>query len=239
MSLLRSRILLLLISCNLLSGLTAAEATPVESPYSWTGSATNSTGRVIARVLVDSRETPDLANWGRHAGELSALWYGRIADLLPSDGFKPYGEVTLIFRADMEGVAATGGNNIFIAAKFVRNNTNDFGMVIHELTHVVQAYPSGGPGWLVEGIADYIRLAHFEPHATRPQLDPSQAKYTDAYKTTAIFLEWLQQHGNPGLVKQLNAALRQQRYKDEIFRELTHKDIGTLWTEFVKALPPQ
>ena len=30
-----------------------------------------------------------------------------------------------------------------------------FGVVIHELTHVIQAYPAAGdkPGWLVEGIA--------------------------------------------------------------------------------------
>lgn len=239
MSLLQSWIVFSALFCSLVPGLADTETTPVKSPYSWTGSATNSTGRVFARVLVDTRETPDLADWGRHAGELCALWYGRIAELLPSEGFKPFGEVTLIFRANMEGVAATGGNNIFIAAKFVRNNTNDFGMVIHELTHVVQAYPPGGPGWLVEGIADYIRLAHFEPQAPRPKIDPRQAKYTDAYKTTALFLEWLEQHGNPGLVKQLNAALRQQHYKDEIFRELARKDVGTLWAEFVKTLPPQ
>jgi len=33
-----------------------------------------------------------------------------------------------------------------------------FGMVIHELRHVVQSYHRGNtPGWLTEGIADHIR----------------------------------------------------------------------------------
>ena len=204
--------------------------------FSWTGSVTNATGGLVARIRVDTSETPDLDEWGRRAGELCAEWYGRLVALLPSPGFKPYPEVTLIFRADMDGVAATGGNNIFIAAKFVRANRGDFGMVIHELVHVVQAYPPGGPGWLVEGIADYLRIGHFEPAAPRPGINPEQANYTDAYKTTAIFLEWAEKRGHAKLVERLNAALRQQRYQPELFKELTGRTVDQLWAEFVQTL---
>ena len=36
--------------------------------------------------------------------------------------------------------------------------------MVHETTHVVQAYRRGArPGWLVEGISDYIRFFKFEP----------------------------------------------------------------------------
>jgi hypothetical protein len=214
-------------------------ATPAPAPasFSWSGAATNATGTVLARIRVDTRETPDLAEWGQQAGEHCAEWYGRIAALLPSDGFQPYGEVTLIFRADMGGVAVTGGNNIFIAAQFVRKHRDDFGMVIHELVHVVQAYPPGGPGWLVEGIADYIRLTHFEPKAPRPMLDPAKARYTDAYKTAALFLEWAEKNGHPGLVAGLNAALRQQRYRAEVWEKLTGKTVDQLWADFAATLP--
>lgn len=219
--------------------LPAAELRPPlpQPQFSWTGAATNAAGQKIAQIRVDTAETPDLAEWGRRAGELCAAWYGRLAALLPSAGFQPAAEVTLIFRADMDGVAATGGNNIFIAAKFVRAHPDDVGMVIHELVHVVQAYPPGGPGWLVEGIADYVRLAHFEPQAPRPRLDPRQARYTDAYKTTAVFLEWLTNRGHPRLVEQLNAALRQQRYRPELFTELTGRSVEAGWAEFVRTLP--
>lgn len=207
------------------------------APFSWTGTATNATGAVVARIRVDTSETPDLAEWGRQAGERCAEWYGKIVALLPSEGFRPYGEVTLIFRADMDGVAATGGNNIFIAAQFVRRHRDDVGMVIHELVHVVQAYPPGGPGWLVEGIADYIRLVHFEPAAPRPAIDPAKARYTDAYKTTALFLEWAEKNGHPGLVEGLNAALRQQRYQADLWVKLTGKTVAQLWSEFAASLP--
>jgi hypothetical protein len=31
------------------------------------------------------------------------------------------------------------------------------GVLTHEMMHIVQSYPDGQPGWLVEGIADYVR----------------------------------------------------------------------------------
>jgi len=38
-------------------------------------------------------------------------------------------------------------------------------MIVHELVHVVQAYPENraNMGWLAEGIADYIRFWKYEP----------------------------------------------------------------------------
>lgn len=57
-----------------------------------------------------------------------------------------------------------------IAADWVKSQPNDFGMVVHELTHLVQRYPPGSPGWLVEGIADYIRAKYFEPLIPLPAI---------------------------------------------------------------------
>ena len=42
-------------------------------------------------------------------------------------------------------------------ALFASEHPEDTGMVIHELTHIIQNYPSPDPGWVTEGIADYIR----------------------------------------------------------------------------------
>jgi hypothetical protein len=106
-------------------------------------------------------------------------------------------------------------------------------MVVHELTHVVQAYPPGGPGWLVEGIADYIRIVKFEPQAPRPKLT-RLASYKDAYKTTAMFLEWIEKQHTPDLVVKMNAALRAGAYRDELWKELTGKTLDKLWADYVK-----
>ncbi|MES2596869.1 MAG: basic secretory protein-like protein [Verrucomicrobiota bacterium] len=189
-----------------------------------------------ATALVDTNDTPDLKDWGSKAGTLCVEWFPKISKLLPSEGFTAPNQVTIYFDPKMKGVAHALGGKITISAAFVRGHQDDWGMVVHELTHVVQAYPPGGPGWLVEGIADYIRIVHFEPQAPRPKIDPAKASYKDAYKTTAMFLEWIEkQHGADFVVK-MNAALRQGKYQDALWSELTGKNVDELWSAFVKTL---
>src|SRR5579862_8991192 len=92
---------------------------------------------LAVEVTVDTSETPDLEAWGAKAGKLVEEWHPKIAALLASDGFTPPATVKLVFQKDKKGVAATAGNTIYIAAKFVREHPDDYGMVIHELTHVI------------------------------------------------------------------------------------------------------
>lgn len=191
-----------------------------------------------ATALVDTNDAPDLKEWGNKAGTLCVEWFPKIAALLPSEGFTAPKEVTLYFDPKMKGVAHAISGKITISAGFVRLHPDDLGMVVHELTHVVQSYPPGGPGWLVEGIADYIRIVHFEPQAPRPKLDPAKASYKDAYKTAAMFLEWIEQHHTEGVVVKLNAALRAGKYHDELWTSLTGRTVDELWALFVKSLQP-
>jgi len=195
-------------------------------------------GTKDATALVDTNDAPDLKEWGNKAGTLCVEWFPKIAALLPSDGFTAPKEVAIYFDPKIKGVAHALGGKITISAAFVRAHPNDFGMVVHELTHVVQSYPPGGPGWLVEGIADYIRIVHFEPQAPRPKLDPAKASYKDAYKTTAMFLEWIEQHHTAGVVVKMNAALRAGTYKDELWSSFTGKTVDELWALFMKSLQP-
>jgi len=200
----------------------------------------DSRGGTVVKVTVDTSETPDLADWGRRAGEACAQWTPKIAALLPSEGFALPKSVMLRFENDKKGVAGTSGDKITIAADYVRGHMNDLGMVIHELTHVVQAYPKEKegftkPGWLVEGIADYIRLYHFEPDAPRPRVNPDKASYRDSYKTSAVFLVWLE-HRYAGIVKKLNAALRAGRFKEKLFADCAGKSLDDLWHDFADSL---
>ena len=72
--------------------------------------------------------------------------------------------------------AATGGDTIFVNASYVRDHPDDLGMMIHEFTHVIQAYPGQRQdlGWLTEGIADYIRHALFEKDIDQLKLLPDR-----------------------------------------------------------------
>ncbi|MDR1141001.1 MAG: basic secretory family protein, partial [Planctomycetaceae bacterium] len=122
--------------------------------------------------------------WAGKASQLVTTWYPKIEMLLQSDGFTPPKEITIVFRK-MDGVAYTTGNIINISAHWIHQHPDDFGMVAHELVHIIQSYPQHtGPSWVTEGIADYIRHAHYEPDVKLPKINPDRASYRDAYKTT-------------------------------------------------------
>ena len=121
--------------------------------------------------------------------------------------------MTLVFKKEMKGVAFASGKTITISGNWVTKNPGDFGMVVHELTHVVQSY-RGAPreaGWLVEGIADYIRFYKYEPQARIGRIDPKKASYKDSYRTSAQFLHWIEKTHDKEIVAKLNRALRESR----------------------------
>jgi basic secretory peptidase family protein len=190
------------------------------------------------RFEAEISQVPDLQPWGHAAEALCQVWYPKIVAILHSDDrVRPLPAVVkLYFEKEMKGVAYSTGGEIHIAADWVRSHPNDFGMVIHELTHLVQRYPrSRGAGWLVEGIADYVRLGYFEPLVARPHIDFTRAKYTDSYKTTAAFLLWLEAKYGTDLVPRLNAALRAGNHSDALFKELTGMEVSALWSDFAAA----
>lgn len=187
------------------------------------------------RVEVDTSDAPEMAEWGAKAKALIEEWHPKVVKLLESEGNKPATEVKLVFSKEKKKggwVAFASGRRITISAEYVKRNPKDFGMVIHEHTHVIQAYRRGGPGWLVEGIADYVRFIHYEPK-TPIRIDTKRAKYTDAYRTSAKFLGWVEKTYDKELVRKLNEALRKGTYKDTLFEEYTKKTLDQLWAGFI------
>lgn len=186
------------------------------------------------KVIVDTSEVPELKAWGENAAKLIQEWHPQIAEMLLQEGFTPTHEIHVVFKKDMDGVAHTIGNRIVIAGNWVKQHPDDNGMVIHELVHAIQAYPRGGPFWLVEGIADYIRFYKYEPKTQLRGIDPERQSYRDGYRTSAQFVAWLEKT-HPGIVQKINAALRKNEYQNVLIRETTGKSVEQLWDEFVKT----
>jgi hypothetical protein len=143
----------------------------------------------------------------------------------------------------MKGVAYTAGTRVVCAADWFGKNLQGeaAGAVVHEMVHVVQQYgrAKGGnrnPGWLVEGMADYVRWFKYEPPSHRPRPNPERAKYTDSYRTTAAFLDYLAENVDKDLAKKLNAAMREGKYSPELWKTYTGKTVDELWEDFVKTL---
>lgn len=186
-------------------------------------------------VKVDASEAPDLEPWAKEGAELMETWYPKIATYLASDGYTPPDHVRLVFKKDKRGVADTSGTRISVAAKWVEKHPEDRGMLIHELCHVIQSYPNHRPGWLIEGIADYVRFFQFEPETKIAPPNPRRSKYTDSYRTTAAFLDYVQRTRCPDLVPKLNAALRKGTYEDSMFKDLTGDGLDALWKAYVES----
>ena len=144
-------------------------------------------------------------------------------------------EVTFSIDTAYKGVAATGGGKIVYNPDWFKKHPGDIDVVTHEVMHVVQNYGrGGGPGWLTEGIADYVRYKYGVDNAganwSLTPFKPEQS-YKNAYRITARFLNYLEK-SNPGIVVKLDDAMRTHTYKDTIWTDLTGKTVDELWTAY-------
>ena len=185
---------------------------------------------------VDCSDSPEIKAWAEKAAGLCERWYPGMNEALKSDHYKPARYIKMRITKGYEGVAATRGHNIVGSTKFFKAHPDDFGAMIHETVHVIQHYPSGrNPGWLVEGIADYLRFYLFEPGKIGP-MNARRARYNGGYRTTAAFLAYVSDKYNRSLVSKLNALLREGRYTDKVFEELTGKTVQQLNEEWRDSL---
>ena len=187
-------------------------------------------------IAVDVADAPELRGWADRVAEECERWYPRINEALKSEDFTPRQQITLRLKKDYRGVAAAGGGRITGSVKYFTDHPDDEGAMIHETTHIVQSYRGrGNPGWLVEGVADYVRFFLYEPGtAIRP--DPEKAHYDDSYRTSAAFLAFVAEKYNKDLVRKLNRLMRRGEYRDDAFREFTGKTLDELDEEWRASL---
>jgi hypothetical protein len=204
------------------------------------------------QITIDPSRAPDLADWA--FTELAPVvqdWYPRIVKLLPSDGFVAPAKVTIDFGTNVaRSTAITSGTHVTCNAAWFRKNLRGEakGCVVHELVHVVQHYGNGrprqpnavrAPGWLTEGIPDYIRWFLFEPEARGADVSvwySQRARYDDSYRVTANFLNWVTRRYDPDLVPQLNIALRNGTYNPDLWKQRTGHDLEALGAEWREAV---
>jgi hypothetical protein len=198
---------------------------------------------------IDTTIAPDLTEWAdKELRPVVQEWYPKLVELLPSDGFSPRTNVTIRFRDNMGGTPASAGGGFINcnAGWFQRELKREArGSVVHEMVHVVQSYsgrrgnPNAKrmPGWLVEGIPDYIRWFIYEPQtkgAEITQRNLARAKYDASYRVTGNFLNWVTEKYDTNIVRKLNAAGRAGKYDEEIWKQSTGKTVEELGEEWKK-----
>lgn len=203
------------------------------------------------RFIIDASDAPDLSDWAeKKLIPVVHEWYPKMVAMLPSDGYTPPDEVLLHFKTDMKGVPAyAGGNQVSLNAPWFRKELEREarGCVVHELVHVVQQYgrarvrnprPARNPGWIVEGIPDYIRWFLYEPQSKGAEITDrnwERANYDSSYRVSANFFDWVVKTYPKDIVLKLNTACREGKYDPALWKEWTGKTVEELGADWKKV----
>jgi len=207
-------------------------------------------------ITIDTSGAPNLSDWAENKlAPVLAEWYPKIAAMLPSEGYMPPEKFSIAIRPG-RGVAATGGTRVTANSTWLEGELNDqaIGSLLHEEVHVIQQYGRArrtnpdamrNPGWLVEGIPEYIRWFLYEPQSHgadivwmrhRKNFTPS---YDGSYRITANFLDWVVGKYDKDIVRELNAAMREGKYMDELWKQRTGKSVEELGDEWKASVLKQ
>jgi hypothetical protein len=82
--------------------------------------------------------------------------------------------------------------------------------------------------------ADYVRLrAGFTPpHWKRSGGD----KWDAGYQTTGYFLDWIENRYGQGTVQELNEKMKDKKWNEKMFKEVTGRKVGKLWKMYCTYL---
>jgi hypothetical protein len=112
------------------------------------------------------------------------------------------------------------------------------------LVHIVQSYgraavtnprPAPTPGWVTEGIPDYIRWFVYEPQSKGAEITKGNfggARYDGSYRISANFLNWVVETHDKEFIRKLNAAAREGIYSYKVWKDSTGKsavELGDDW----------
>ncbi len=175
------------------------------------------------------------------AGRLTAVFFESYPKLLErfDNPDKPAPrQLKLTFRKGIKVPAFYSGGTVTVSVEWLTRHPDDAGMMTHELTHAVQAYPPGGPGWVTEGLADYARKRYGpteQPGWALPARLTDRQSYKDSYRTAGRFFVWLDDK-HPGTVDKLHRKMQARAYAADDFKGWTGKDLDALWADCVRDL---
>ena len=146
--------------------------------------------------------------------------------------------ITIKIDTSYNGVAFANKGQITVSSAWMHSKPEDLDLMTHEIMHIIQAYPNGsGPGWLTEGIADYVREKYGIDNAgagwSMTPFSPSQ-HYTNSYRIAARFLTWLSQKYDSDIVYKLDKNLRDKTYSPRLWKEYTGENLNELWDIYTR-----
>jgi hypothetical protein len=211
----------------LFAALAAATAPAIARASNSTMIMTTETGRF-----------PQLEPWAQALKQQASGWWPVITRTLASPGYEAPDQILVRFgeisRPDVPAI--TQGTNIYVSGPYIAGHQDDFGCIAHEMCHVAQGYPKGaGPGWLTEGIADYVRYYVLFPNDPRRVFDPSIISYGRGYQPAAALLDFVERRSGAGSVRRVNAAMRQGSDGGAALTKIAGASLTELWGQYLIA----
>lgn len=156
--------------------------------------------------------------------------------------FNPDAPHKVTFKMDpgFDGIAGTVES--IASTSFDPSNAlahpNDLNVITHEMTHVVQQYPSdNGAPWLTEGLADYSKNKFGVPYGFDGWYIPDYKvgdMYTTGYTVVARFILWAEAKYNRPMAQILDKAMRDGTYNNDFtWQELTGSTFDQLWNSYI------
>lgn len=147
-------------------------------------------------------------------------------------------DITVKIDTTYDGVAFAHNGRVTVSSKWLDKKPNDLDLMTHEIMHIIQSYPNNaGPGWLTEGIADFVRYKYGINNSkagwSLTEFSDKQS-YKNSYRITARFLVWLSQNYDEKIVSKMDDKLRTKAYSAELWKEYTGFSIDELWGVYSK-----
>ena len=206
----------------------------------------------LYRFKVDATKFPDVAKTvEKNFRQQIEVMAPKVVSLLDGAGAKWTGGEITIVPTDEKGAAWTsaGGDKIWLCNDFARTSPNEVvGACLHEFGHLVQDYRPlqgrakpyhSGPGWLCEGIVDWVRWFNMEGAAgvKRATEDAKKNPELDkGYGITASFLDYIARSYDRDFVAKLNKTCRDGRYGEDVWKSLTGMTRAELEEEWKRSL---
>jgi hypothetical protein len=185
-------------------------------------------------IVINKQEGFDTAVINRMV-ETYFTVYPKLAETFNREAAK---KVTFLIDPSYEGVAATARDVIMYNPEWFVKHPGDIDVVTHEAMHVVQAYKRHVPGWVTEGIADYVRYKFGVDNEGAgwklPAFSPEHS-YRDSYRITARFFNWIEENIKKGFVVALDSRARAGQYNAAVWKEITGKTLDELWQEYAAS----
>lgn len=158
--------------------------------------------------------------------------YPKLLETFNPDALK---RVYFIIDPTYDGVAYSFGDVVVFGYDYMEGHPEDGDVAVHETMHKIQAdYQGNVPGWLTEGMADYVRdrFGVDDPdNWSLPDYAPDQ-NYDGSYGITARYLLWIEKHKHQNFVQELNDALLDGVDYQLFWNQTLGGSVAAIWSEY-------